>query len=31
MNQTLAYVPEGPAISHRAYGYSEVDGEWQRH
>ena len=30
MNQTLAYVPEGPAIANRAYGFSEIDGRWQR-
>lgn len=30
MRDTLAYVNNGPAVSHRAYGYSWVDGRWQR-
>jgi CubicO group peptidase (beta-lactamase class C family) len=30
MNHTLAYVTEGPAIAHRAYGYSLIDGRWDR-
>ena len=30
MQNTLAYVAKGPPIAHRAYGYSEVDGAWQR-
>ncbi len=30
MSQTLAYVPEGPAIAHRAYGYSWIGNTWQR-
>ncbi|WP_449448494.1 serine hydrolase domain-containing protein [Thermomonas brevis] len=30
MHDTLAYVDGGPAVPHRAWGYSEVDGRWQR-
>jgi CubicO group peptidase (beta-lactamase class C family) len=30
MHHTLAYVTEGPAIADRAFGYSEIDGRWQR-
>ncbi|MGV8944555.1 serine hydrolase domain-containing protein [Thermomonas sp.] len=30
MHNTLAYVAGGPQVPHRAYGYSEVDGRWQR-
>ncbi|TCO36551.1 CubicO group peptidase (beta-lactamase class C family) [Dokdonella fugitiva] len=30
MRDTLAYVQEGPPVPHRAYGYSEVAGHWQR-
>jgi CubicO group peptidase (beta-lactamase class C family) len=30
MRHTLAYVSEGPAIPTRAYGYSRIDGRWQR-
>jgi CubicO group peptidase (beta-lactamase class C family) len=30
MTGTLAYVQGGPEIAHRAFGYSLVDGQWQR-
>lgn len=30
MANTLAYVREGPPVPHRAWGYSLVDGQWQR-
>ncbi|NII52805.1 serine hydrolase domain-containing protein [Luteibacter sp. SG786] len=30
MNDTLAYVTEGPPVPHRAFGYSEEDGRWVR-
>nr|WP_228076740.1 serine hydrolase domain-containing protein [Lysobacter ciconiae] len=30
MTGTLAYVEGGPAINHRAYGYSLMDGAWVR-
>ena len=30
MHETLAYVQGGHEVAHRAYGYSEVDGHWQR-
>ena len=30
MHDTVAYVSGGPPIEHRAYGYSLVDGHWQR-
>ncbi len=30
MHDTVAYVAGGPEISNRAWGYSEVDGRWQR-
>jgi CubicO group peptidase (beta-lactamase class C family) len=30
MENTLAYVRGGPEISHRAYGYTAVDGVWTR-
>ncbi|WP_246455145.1 serine hydrolase domain-containing protein [Thermomonas brevis] len=30
MHDTLAYVEGGPAVPHRAWGYSEIDGRWQR-
>ncbi|RZA12520.1 MAG: class A beta-lactamase-related serine hydrolase [Lysobacteraceae bacterium] len=30
MHDTLAYVAGGPDVPHRAWGYSEVDGRWQR-
>lgn len=30
MHDSLAYVKDGPAVPHRAWGYSEVDGRWQR-
>lgn len=30
MHNSLAYVQSGPAIEHRAFGYSEIDGHWQR-
>ncbi|MFL6592904.1 MAG: serine hydrolase domain-containing protein [Luteimonas sp.] len=30
MRATLAYVADGPEVPHRAYGYSEVEGQWQR-
>lgn len=30
MRGTLAYVNGGPEPPHRAYGYSEIDGRWQR-
>lgn len=30
MSQTLAYVSGGPAIAHRAYGYSWIGKSWQR-
>jgi CubicO group peptidase (beta-lactamase class C family) len=30
MDHTLMYVRGGPAISHRAYGYSEDHGSWKR-
>lgn len=29
METTLAFVQDGPAIAHRAFGYSEIDGRWQ--
>ncbi len=30
MNDTFARTDVGPAIPHRAFGHSEVDGQWQR-
>lgn len=30
MDATLAYVAGGPEIDRRAYGYSLIDGDWQR-
>jgi CubicO group peptidase (beta-lactamase class C family) len=30
MHHSLAYVAGGPAVPHRAWGYSEVAGAWQR-
>ncbi len=30
MHDTLAYVAGGPGVNHRAYGYSDIDGHWQR-
>ena len=30
MTSTLAYVPEGPPVPHRAFGYSEEGGHWLR-
>src|SRR5690606_40887529 len=30
MHDTLASVEGGPAVPHRAWGYSELDGRWQR-
>ena len=30
MHDTLAFVDGGPAVSNRAWGYSAVDGDWQR-
>ena len=30
MHDTLAYVAGGPDVRHRAWGYSEVDGQWRR-
>lgn len=30
MHDSLAYVAGGPEIHHRAYGHSEVDGQWKR-
>ena len=30
MHDTLAYVAGGPDVPHRAWGYSEIDGRWQR-
>src|SRR5690606_5947642 len=30
MDATHARVDDGPAIPERAYGYSEIDGHWQR-
>jgi CubicO group peptidase (beta-lactamase class C family) len=30
MHDTLAYVHGGPEVPHRAYGYSEIDGQWIR-
>ncbi len=30
MHDTLAYVDGGPDVNHRAFGYSQVDGRWQR-
>ena len=30
MHDTLAFVEGGPAVPHRAFGYSEIDGHWQR-
>ena len=30
MDNTLAYVVEGPAVPNRAYGYTPVDGRWMR-
>jgi CubicO group peptidase (beta-lactamase class C family) len=30
MDHTLLYVRGGPAVSHRAYGYSEENGAWKR-
>ncbi len=30
MHDTLAYVAGGPPVPHRAYGHSQVDGQWQR-
>jgi CubicO group peptidase (beta-lactamase class C family) len=30
MHDTLAFVAAGPAVSNRAWGYSEADGAWRR-
>ena len=30
MHDTLAYVQDGSEVRHRAYGYSEMDGQWTR-
>lgn len=30
MHDTLAYVRGGPEVPHRAYGYSEIQGQWIR-
>lgn len=30
MNDTLARTDDGPAVPHRAFGHSEIDGRWQR-
>ena len=30
MHDSLAYVAGGPEVNHRAYGYSEVEGQWRR-
>ena len=30
MNDTFARTDDGPAIPHRAFGHSEIDGQWQR-
>ncbi len=30
MNHTLMFMSDGPAIDHRAFGYSEQDGHWIR-
>ena len=30
MDNTLAYVVEGPPVPNRAYGYTPVDGQWRR-
>ncbi|HET7778786.1 MAG TPA: serine hydrolase domain-containing protein [Rudaea sp.] len=30
MDNTLAYVIEGPPVPNRAYGYTPVDGQWRR-
>lgn len=30
MRDSLAYVPGGPEVPHRAVGHSKVDGHWQR-
>ena len=30
MQDTLAYVADGPQVPHRAWGYSDIDGRWQR-
>ena len=30
MDNTLAYVVEGPPVPYRAYGYTPVDGQWRR-
>lgn len=30
MHDTQARIDEGPAVAHRAYGYSEIDGTWTR-
>ena len=30
MHDTLAFVDGGPAVSNRAWGYSEIGGDWQR-
>ncbi|MEP7186790.1 MAG: serine hydrolase domain-containing protein [Rhodanobacter sp.] len=30
MDHTLMFMTDGPAIDHRAYGYSEQDGHWTR-
>lgn len=30
MNDTLARTDGGPAVPHRAFGHSEIDGQWQR-
>ena len=30
MHDTVAHVAGGPDVQHRAWGYSEVDGRWQR-
>src|SRR5690606_9469723 len=29
MDDTLAFVQGGPAVAHRAFGYSRIDGRWQ--
>jgi CubicO group peptidase (beta-lactamase class C family) len=29
MRNTLAYVPEGPPVPQRAFGYTLVDGKWE--
>ncbi|HEX6832332.1 MAG TPA: serine hydrolase domain-containing protein [Rudaea sp.] len=30
MTNTLAYVPEGPPVPNRAYGYTQQNGRWER-